>query len=72
MTPTHSVLKLSLQKGADFEDRTFAKKLSSLRKAFEANVEKITNNLDDKQIRAANKEEKATLKESIRKECMEG
>ena len=68
MIPTHAVLKVNLQGGAAAEERTFAKKAPSLKKAYERKLEKLTKDLDDKGIREASKREKENLKQHIRKE----
>ena len=68
--PTHKILKLTLQGEAAEEERTYAKKLRSLKEMFLNKVADMTKDQGEKEQRDTNKTEVEKLKQSIARECL--
>ena len=69
MIPTHSVLKLSLCKGAAAEERTYAEKLQPLAQLFKTKIKDFTKRCDGKETMQTHKLEIEKLKKSMCQEC---
>ena len=71
MIPTHRILKLTLEGKATVEERTFARKLRSLKDMLLEKLDNLKEGKNEQEQRKTIKEAQDDLKESIRKECEE-
>ena len=69
MIPTHKVLKLKVRGDAAAEERTYAKKLKSMKETLLNKIGELTKGKTDKEQRGISKENVEQLKQSIAKEC---